>query len=375
MRPQGAWGIAISGCKKERRRRAARTAFAVVLLLACLVPTELQAQTEQVEYYALDAIGSVRVVFDANAAVIGRMDYAPFGEELFNGLFVPDQRFAEFARDGEAGLDYARARMYQPRSGRFQAPDDIYAGLLEPQRWNRYAYVLNNPNVFTDASGLDPLSTLCVYCHVVPRFSESTQVAANPALSGFFPGAGLGEGAYEIDTLGISLEAELVAGLIPGIGEMQDLGVILSPSSDITDRAAGIISLGVNLLTGGTAPNFGRASRLLNPPINITAKGLNHTLQRHTMPTAANYGKGVKSVFNPNKNIADLIASSTHQPMVRQPNGLDARVFDTGRIIGIDADTDTPRTLKNGCIRSFCSCSTSNDKACEEYGNRSRVAE
>jgi hypothetical protein len=92
--------------------------WAVAWLLS--VPAPLAAQTDSVEYYATDAIGSVRVVFDAAGNVLGRMDYAPFGEELYTGLCLPSERFAELTRDGEAGQDYAQARMYQPRTRAIQ---------------------------------------------------------------------------------------------------------------------------------------------------------------------------------------------------------------------------------------------------------------
>jgi RHS repeat-associated protein len=82
-----------------------------------------------------------------------RLDYAPFGRELTPAPGAPDRKFAQLFRDGEAGLDYAEARHYQGRTGRFNAPDPVYAGLFEPQRWNRYAYGHNNPVAFVDLSG------------------------------------------------------------------------------------------------------------------------------------------------------------------------------------------------------------------------------
>lgn len=89
--------------------------------------------------------------------MLGRQDYAPFGMDLFAGTGLSsDPRFAELSRDEEAGLDYARARMYQPRTGRFTAPDPVQAGLFEPQRWNRYSYALNNSVVYADADGENP---------------------------------------------------------------------------------------------------------------------------------------------------------------------------------------------------------------------------
>jgi hypothetical protein len=38
--------------------------------------------------------------------------------------------------------------------GRFMSPDPIAGNVMNPQSWNRYAYVLNNPVRFTDPHGL-----------------------------------------------------------------------------------------------------------------------------------------------------------------------------------------------------------------------------
>jgi RHS repeat-associated protein len=142
---------------------------AAAILLGVTSRAHAQAGQE-VEYYALDAVGSVRVVFDANGVVKGRMDYAPFGEELYSGLFMPSERFAQLTRDGEAGLDYAQARMYQPRTGRFNAVDPVYAGLFEPQAWNRYDYAVNRPTSLADPSGLCPdRSAYCEDVNVIAR--------------------------------------------------------------------------------------------------------------------------------------------------------------------------------------------------------------
>jgi RHS repeat-associated protein len=139
--------------------------LAVLLLCSLFAPPWLWAQTEQIEYYALDAIGSVRVVFDATGAVKGRMDYAPFGEELFSGLFVPTDRFAQLSRDAEAGLDYAQARMFQLRTGRFSGIDPVSGDRRDPQTWNRYAYARNNPLRGIDPSGTET-QTVGVNCQI-----------------------------------------------------------------------------------------------------------------------------------------------------------------------------------------------------------------
>ncbi len=84
-------------------------------------------------------------------------------------------------------------------------------------------------------------------------------------------------------------------------------------------------------------------AKLLNPPINITGKGLAHTLERHAAGGAARFAG--KSKFNAGEDIAGLIRSGTQQPMVRQANGNFARTFDVGREIGFDRNVGGPTSI------------------------------
>jgi RHS repeat-associated protein len=98
----------------------------------------------------------VRVVFTPTGEVLGRSDYLPFGETLNQSGTLPRQRFTGQERDGEAGMDYVNARNLQTRTGRMNAPDPVFDdALTSPQRWNRYAYVRNNPLRMVDPSGKD----------------------------------------------------------------------------------------------------------------------------------------------------------------------------------------------------------------------------
>jgi RHS repeat-associated protein len=95
-----------------------------------------------------------------------RHDYLPFGEENFSGLAIRSaangfqqdgvrQKHTGYERDGETGLDFAQARYYSNIQGRFTGPDAPFADQFEsdPQSWNLYAYVRNNPCVNTDPRG------------------------------------------------------------------------------------------------------------------------------------------------------------------------------------------------------------------------------
>jgi RHS repeat-associated protein len=117
-----------------------------------------------------DQLGTPRMIFDrsGNLANVSRHDYLPFGEELVagqglrtaqQGYTINDnlrQHFTGYERDGESGLDYAHSRYYANVQGRFTGPDRLMgsASLAEPQSWNRYTYVLNNPLNLTDPLGL-----------------------------------------------------------------------------------------------------------------------------------------------------------------------------------------------------------------------------
>ncbi len=125
---------------------------AAVLLLGVLCSRTAFAQ-EQVEYYGTDAIGSVRIVFDASGTVTGRMDYGPFGEALAPATGLDPHVYAQLFGDAEIGKAFAQARHYSSITGRFLRTDPVFSGLDDPQRWNRYAYALNGPLRYVDRAG------------------------------------------------------------------------------------------------------------------------------------------------------------------------------------------------------------------------------
>jgi RHS repeat-associated protein len=133
--------------------RAVRLDF-VVLLMVIALPSVASAQSETVEYYGLDALGSVRVIFGAQGNLIDRMDYGPFGENLRAAIKFPPEQFAQLARDAESGQDYGRARNYSWGTGRFNRPDPVDGTVTDPQSWNRYVYAKNCPEGRIDPEGL-----------------------------------------------------------------------------------------------------------------------------------------------------------------------------------------------------------------------------
>ena len=63
-------------------------------------------------------------------------------------------------RDNETGLDFFGARYFGGAQGRFTSPDPkilTARHLTNPQKWNKYAYVTNNPLAMIDPEPGDRL--------------------------------------------------------------------------------------------------------------------------------------------------------------------------------------------------------------------------
>ena len=113
----------------------------------------------QVSYLTSDHLGSPRINTDASGAVTARHDYQPFGEEIARASYGADavrKQFTGYEKDEETELDFAQARMYSNQIGRFTTTDPLLntGRPSKPQSWNRFSYVVNNPLILIDPSGM-----------------------------------------------------------------------------------------------------------------------------------------------------------------------------------------------------------------------------
>jgi RHS repeat-associated protein len=112
-------------------------------------------------YVLPDALGSVRQETDATGAVTALREWSPYGEEL-GGAQTGLGYTGEWLDTG-VGLQYLRARWYQPQVGRLTQADSWEGDLIYPQSLNRWAYVEGNPIKFTDPLGLRAIIPWSLY--------------------------------------------------------------------------------------------------------------------------------------------------------------------------------------------------------------------
>ena len=148
--------------------RHGNIARATMTVLQCPVGAGLNCALDpggEVSYFHTDALGSVRLITNASGTEVASFDYLPFGQELGQQTlgtqnvvgFTGKERDKETEIPGSwLPLDYFGARYYQSQSGRFTGVDpvlDLDKAIVDPQRWNRYTYVRNNPLRYVDPDG------------------------------------------------------------------------------------------------------------------------------------------------------------------------------------------------------------------------------
>ena len=108
-------------------------------------------------YRHSDHLGSSRLATTPSRTLYSSTAYAPFGEP-YAQAGTTDLSFTGQDQDTASGMHDFLARKYTTTSGRWLTPDPAGISAVDPtnpQTWNRYAYVMNNPLSFIDPFGED----------------------------------------------------------------------------------------------------------------------------------------------------------------------------------------------------------------------------
>jgi RHS repeat-associated protein len=100
-----------------------------------------------------DHLGSTAYTVNG-ATEAGEVRYRAFGATRYaSGITPTTYRYTGQREEAGLGLYYYGARWYDPSLGRFVQADTLVPGPGDPQAYDRYAYVLNNPLKYHDPSG------------------------------------------------------------------------------------------------------------------------------------------------------------------------------------------------------------------------------
>ncbi len=185
------------------------------------------------QYYSVDHLGTPRMVTDAAGGVVSVHHYFGFGEELNTTTTAEPKRFTGHERDFHAAgsqddLDYMHARYYKAHMGRFLTVDPLDAAVIleQPQSWNKFAYVHNNPVRFSDPTGEK--------INVAGLTEEEQQTL----LAGLYSASGNiyavdGDGFLQLDAIGGNSSATATEVLNEAIGSPELFTVESSNSSSV----------------------------------------------------------------------------------------------------------------------------------------------
>lgn len=122
-----------------------------------LVYADKGEDTEK-QYYVTDSHGNVVQLTDESGKVIKTYEYDSFGNEV-NPDSKDDNPFRYCGEyyDKETGEVYLRARYYQPEVGRFLTRDTYTGEDDEALSLHLYTYCYNNPVVYMDITGNQPI--------------------------------------------------------------------------------------------------------------------------------------------------------------------------------------------------------------------------
>jgi RHS repeat-associated protein len=144
-------------------------------------------------YRHTDWLGTSRLTSTQARGLFSSSASAPFGEQ-YAVSGTADASFTGQNSDTVSSLYDFTFREHSPSQGRWISPDPLGPGAVDPgnpQSWNRYEYVSNNPLALIDPLGLDDSSPIFTFYSIVTL----TEVDVFGTYSHLFDGSSFFSGA------------------------------------------------------------------------------------------------------------------------------------------------------------------------------------
>ena len=247
---------------------------------AAATPRIAPGLTPTIRYLHYDATGNVVAATDAAGGVTWRAQMQPFGLGAASVLQAGEDRplnfigqpieYAGDANNDSSGLYQLGARYYDPMVGRFMGADPLAVTEIpqdEPQRYNRFAYGLNNPYRYVDTSGAnadDARKFLLELAKKLPEFYSDPGIKGSntPVRELTEKLAKLPQSRQALVAEGAAVAKITQAGFMNWLRNAWSQGALKTlksaPRSTTNFKLPGIMGLGVALVL--TAPSIAEAA-------------------------------------------------------------------------------------------------------------------
>lgn len=260
------------------------------------------AISENKYYLHRDYLGSIIAITNASGTPIERRHFdawgnlaklqkngviqaTPPGISGLVGLLTLDRGYTSHEHLAEVGLVQMNGRLYDPVLRTFLMPDNFIQQPENTQNYNRYAYVLNNPLLYTDPSGeFIPLiaaiaigafvsgATYVATCMIEGNHFSFSGLAGQMAI-----GAASAAACYGVGAAASNLFTQNAVGFLQGAYQ----GAVIGGITGVSGVAVNAIFTGQNItlkaILGGAATGafIGGAIGGIRGGLNAQEKGLN----------------------------------------------------------------------------------------------------
>ncbi|HEX9272995.1 MAG TPA: RHS repeat-associated core domain-containing protein [Candidatus Binatia bacterium] len=274
---------------------------------------------------------SVRVSTNGDGNKVGEQGHLPYGEAWYTTNTWTKFIFTSYERDSESGNDFAMARYYHVRFGRFCSPDPLMGNTADPQSWNRYAYARDNPISNIDPSGFSWLSS---FFKAIVNFFTGAFPSSPPTIVPTFPSP---NESSVWDKLADAITPPMMPGGTPPFHLMGDAASDADGGGSGGPGWAGILDTAFNVLSGTRCNNvlpfsdlkehagklhFFDARTSDSPDANKKASDINPGISSKTLYELTSGSASAAALTLPEKTSDGTFQSSDNIAVGSQWNGL-----------------------------------------------------
>lgn len=100
-----------------------------------------------------DYLGSILAISNQSGNLMEESHFDAWGVLTQGSINILERGYTSHEHFIDIGIIHMNGRLYDPRLRRFLNPDNNIQDIFNSQNYNKYAYVLNNPLMYNDASG------------------------------------------------------------------------------------------------------------------------------------------------------------------------------------------------------------------------------